>query len=118
MAGLYSNAGKNLMLDALGVAADFISAHTANPGDSGTSEVAGGSYARQPHTWNAASAGSMDNSNAPAIPIPASTTVTHLGLWSASTAGVFYGYITLAASETFGSAGTLNVTDVDLDLNA
>jgi hypothetical protein len=117
MAGLFSNAGKNLMLDTLVAAADYVSAHTASPGDNGANEVNGGSYARQTNTWNAASAGAVDNSNAPVIPIPAGTTVTHLGLWSALTVGTFYGYITLASSQAFSTAGNLTVTDLDLDLN-
>lgn len=95
-----------------------LSAHTADPGDSGINEVVGGSYARQAITFNAAAGGAIDSSNQPAVPIPAATTVTHLGFWSALSAGSFLGGKILSAPETFGSAGTLNLTDADLDLNA
>jgi hypothetical protein len=112
----FTNSGKNAMLDHMASIATHISAHTGAPGESGTSEVTGGSYARQTNTWNAASAGNLDNSNTPAIPIPAATTVTHLGFWSALSAGTFYGWYELPAAEAFGSAGTLNVTDADLSI--
>lgn len=52
MAGLV-NASKNSMLDHLGTLVGFASLHTADPGTSGTSEVAGGApaYARKAITW-------------------------------------------------------------------
>lgn len=110
----YTVTGKNIMLDALTVA--YVSAHTADPGESGTSEVTGGTYARKSITFSAASAGNLDSSNVPVLDIPASTTVTHVGYWSAVTGGNF-----LASSgitnETYSNAGTLTVTDADLDLN-
>lgn len=73
----FTTAGKNQMLDNLGVT--HVSAHTADPGDTGANEVSGGSYARQSITFGAAAAGALDSSNTPVIPIPAGTTVTHLG---------------------------------------
>ena len=113
----YSTAGKNAMLDHLRTLADFVSVHTGNPGDTGASEVSGGSYARGAITFNAASAGSIDSSAQPDINIPSGTTVTHLGFWSAATGGTFYGSGTIA-SETYGSAGVLSVVDANLDLNS
>lgn len=120
----YSTAAKALMLQALrGVnpttPVTHVSAHTAQPNDTGSNEVTGGSYARQAIAFNAPSAGSMDDStNGANIPIPASTTVTHIGFWSAVTSGTFLGYSALSPSESFGAAGTLTLTDADLDLNA
>lgn len=101
-----------------GVAANtWISAHTADPGTSGTSEVAGGSYARQQTTWGAASAGERIGSQV-TIPIPAATAVTHWGLWSASSGGTFKGGFALAGgTESFTNAGSLLHTPT-LDANA
>lgn len=110
----YTNTGKNTMLDALGIT--HISAHTAAPGETGINEVTGGTYARQSLTFSAAAAGTKDSSNVPAIPIPAATTVTHLGYWDALTVGNFLGFTDIA-DETFTNAGTLTVSDVDIDLN-
>lgn len=95
-----STAGKNALLDHLASLADFVSLHTAYPGDSGTSEVTGGSpaYARKAHTWNAAASGNLDNSNAPVFDIPAGTTVGWFGMWSDASAGTFYGSGTLGST--------------------
>ena len=110
----YTVNGKNAMLGALGVT--HVSAHTADPGETGASEVTGGTYARKSITFNAAAAGNLDSSNIPVLDIPAGVTVTHIGYFSALTAGVF-----LASSdivdETYSNAGTLTITDADLDLN-
>lgn len=119
----YSTAAKNLMLNALRgtnptTPITHVSAHTASPGDTGTNEVSGGGYARVAIAFSAPAAGTMDDStNGATITIPAGTTVTHIGFWSASSAGTFLGYADVT-DETFASAGTYTVTDADLDLNA
>lgn len=99
--------GLNDAVNGIATAADRISAHTADPGSTGTSEVTGGSYARQTTVWATAAGGSRVGSQV-AIPIPAGTTVRYWGLWSSG--GVFRGGFALAADEVFGSAGTLNHT--------
>lgn len=111
----YSNAGKNTMLDAFGTAYGYVSAHTADPGDSGTSEVTGGSYARVAITWSAASAGSKSASNSPVLNIPGGTTLAWLGLWSASTAGTFGGGADVT-DEAYGGDGTYTVTSFTLSI--
>jgi hypothetical protein len=115
----YSILGKNAMLNALGALAVFASLHTADPGESGTNEVTGGSpaYARKAITWNAAASGSMDDSNVPVFDVPAATTVSYVGFWSLVTGGVFYGSANVT-DEVFAAQGTYTLTDADLDLNA
>lgn len=103
----YSTSGLNSAADGVAAAADRISAHTANPGGSGASEVAGGSYARQQTTWGAASNGSRVGSQVN-IPIPGGTTVTYWGLWTSG--GVFKGAWALADPEIFSADGTLDHT--------
>lgn len=107
----------NLMLDAFGVAADYVSLHTDVVGSGNTSEVSGGSpaYARKAHTWNAAAAGAMDNSNQPVFDIPAGTTVRRLGFQSDVTAGTYYGDAELT-DEVFAGQGTYTLTDCDITL--
>lgn len=109
MAGLV-NAAKNSMLDNLGSLATFASLHTADPGASGTSEVTGGSpaYARKALTWAAASTSSKSSNVALTFDVPA-LTITHLGYWSASTAGTFYGSRPLDANQVFSTQGTYTV---------
>jgi hypothetical protein len=115
----YTTEGKNLMLNALAAAATHVGLHTAVPSTATPNEVTGGSpaYARKANTWNTASAGAVDNSNAPVFDVPAGTTVTHVGFWSAATSGVCYAYAAVT-NETFGGQGTYTLTDADLDLNA
>jgi len=115
----YSSYGKNAMLNALGALAVFASLHSADPGDTGTNEISGGSpaYARKAITWNGAGSGTMDDSNVPVFDVGAGKTVLYVGLWSLVTGGVFYGSA-LVTSETFGAQGTYTLTDMDLDLNA
>lgn len=117
MAGL-TNAAKAVMLDALAAVAVYASIHTADPSTTGTNEVSGGSpaYARKAITWNATSAGDLDDSNTPTFDIPGVTTITHWGLWSAPTGGTFYGGVALSASETFGGQGTYQLTDADVTI--
>lgn len=92
-----------------------VSLHTGNPGATGASEVAGGSpaYARVAITWATASGGNIDSSNTPTFNVPAGTTVTHVGFWSAATGGTFYGSDAVTA-ETFAGQGTYQVTDADI----
>ncbi len=103
-----SSNGLNAAADGVAAVAVRLSAHTADPGSTGANEVAGGSYARQAVTWGSAAAGSAVGGEV-AVPIPGSTTVTHVGLWNVA-GDTFYGGEALDASESFGSAGTLNHT--------
>lgn len=113
-----TNAAKHVMLDALGAVAVYVSLHTADPSTSGTGEVTGGSpaYARKAITWNAAASGNLDSSNTPVFDVPGSTTISHMGYWSAASGGTFYGGNALSASETFAAQGTYTLTDADVSL--
>lgn len=112
-----NDTAKNLMLNQLAGSAIFVSLHTADPGATGTSEVTGGApaYARKSITWNTAATGNLDSSNQPQFDVPGSTTITHVGYWSASTAGTFYGSSTIT-NETFSAQGTYTLTDADISL--
>lgn len=86
------------------------SAHTADPGTTGTAEVTGGApaYARKPITWLAGSVDGVYTSSPITIDVPAGTTITHIGLWDALTAGTFRDKV--AFSVTFASQGTVTFT--------
>jgi hypothetical protein len=104
----------NAALDGVGTVGGYVSAHSASPGSTGTSELTGGAYARQAVAWSAASAGSKSKTASdPVIPIPAGSTVAYIGLWSALTTGTFYGYWTVT-SETYVGAGTYTVDTATL----
>ncbi len=106
----YVAAGLNAAVNGIASAGTYISAHTADPSTSGANEVVYASAGtRQQTTWGTASNGVRAGSQV-ALAIPASTSVTHWGIWSAATSGSFLGGFALGATETFGSAGTLNHT--------
>lgn len=93
----------------------YVSLHTADPDEDGSgAEVTGGSYVRKAATFAAASAGSKStNATLTWTSMPAAT-VTHIGLWDASTAGNFLGGGALAASKTVGSGDTFEITSGNL----
>lgn len=105
----YSTSGLNSAADGVAAVAEYISAHTANPGSGGTSEVTGGTYARQQTTWGAASNGSRVGTEV-SIPVPGGTTVTYWGLWTAVSGGTFKGAWALSEPEVFSADGTLDHT--------
>jgi hypothetical protein len=99
----------NIMLDAFGTAAAFVSLHTDNPGANGANEVTGGTYARESAAWGAASTGSLQNADPIVFDVPTTTTIKFLGYWSADNAGTFYGSRALDADQTFATAGTYTI---------
>lgn len=116
MATVFSNDGKNSLLDGLAADAAYMSLHTGDPSTTGANEVTGGSpaYARKSVTWAAASAGALTSTNAQVFDVPASTTITYIGLWSALTTGTFYGHVSIT-SEAFAGQGTYTVATGDTD---
>jgi hypothetical protein len=93
----------------------YVALHTADPTDAGSgTEVSGGSYARvavsrATGSWGAPAdnAGAQQTSNSAAITFPAPTanwgTVTHIGLWDASTAGNLLASAALTTSRTINN---------------
>lgn len=95
---MFTDACRNLMLDAAGVT--HISAHTAYSA-TGTSEVTGGSpaYARRAITYAAAATAAKASSSSPTFDIPTGTTVRWVGRWTAITGGTFLGMEANGGSE-------------------
>jgi hypothetical protein len=91
----------------------YISLHTADPGATGASEVSGGSYARVTVSttggWSSPTSGGLTD-NAGTITFPTATadwgTVTHVGIWDASSAGNFIQGGALSASKAVYSGDT------------
>lgn len=92
----------------------YVSLHTADPGNTGASEVAGGSYARQLTGFGApaddsgvraiTNAADVDFTGMPAV------TVTHFAVWDAATAGNPLYKEALAASRTTLAGDTIRFT--------
>lgn len=107
-------AGYNALLSGgLSNVAVWASLHTGDPGTTGVNEATGGSpaYARKAITWAAVSAGQITTATtAQLFDVPAGT-YYHIGLWSASTVGTFYGYFPVGGfaavdATAVGSTGT------------
>jgi len=104
-----------------GEAAVYVALFTADDGlEAGTitSEVSGGSYARQLAGLSASSDGT--SSNASDITFPTATanwgTVTHIALIDAATAGNVIMYSALDASKTVNDGDTFKINAGDLDV--
>lgn len=94
----FITAVKNTMLDAIVIT--HASLHSANPGDTGASELTGGSYARKAITMSAATGASRSLAAAVDFDVPAST-VAFVGFWNNST---YLGYDDVV-SEVYAAPG-------------
>jgi hypothetical protein len=102
--------GRNYMLDQLGTQLTYVALYTDN---GATTEVTGGSYARQSITWSAASAGSKAISNQPVFQVPAGTTVRAVGFMTAVSGGTQYAMYDVV-DEAFAANGTYTITSASI----
>jgi len=71
----------------------YLSLHSATPGQTGTSEISGGSYARQSITFGSASGGSEASTNSQTftnLPVE-SGGIGYFGIWDSATSGNYKG---------------------------
>jgi hypothetical protein len=96
-----------------------LSTGSFNDDNSGT-ELSGSGYARQSIAFNAASSGTADNSGA--VDFPAATgswgTVSHFGLFDASTSGNLLIHGALTASKAVATGDILRIAAGDMDITA
>lgn len=86
--------------------------HTAQPDATGSNASAA---ARQAITWVTAANGDMIATVDLAFTGgAASGAATHVGFWSALTAGTFYGWLPLTGDQTFNAAGEYTVTAITI----
>lgn len=100
---------RNGSLDGGSALGAYISLHTADPGTTGASEVVGGTYARVQTTWGTSTNGAKTGSQV-TLNIPASTTITHWGCWTAASAGTYLAGGLLSSASAYTAAGTYNIT--------
>lgn len=94
----------------------YVSLHTADPGETGASECSGGSYARQACAFDAPASKATSNSADESFTNMPACTVTHAGLWDASSAGTFLWGGALTASKVVNSGDTFKLPAGDLDV--
>jgi len=99
----------------------YVSLHTADPTDAGTgTEVSGTNYARvQVTAWDSPASRATANTNAITFSAAGSSwgTVTHVGIWDASSAGNLLFYGALTASKSVASGTTFSIAAGDLDIS-
>ena len=99
----------------------YLSLHTANPADdAGGAEVStsGSAYVRKAIAFSAASSGSASNSGAVEFDAATSSwgTITHIGIWDASSAGnlLFYGALDASKAIATGDIFKVNASGVTI----
>lgn len=88
----------------------YLALHTADPTDAGSgAEVSGNGYSRQAITFAAASNGSASSNTAEEFTASGGAfgTITHFGIWDASTSGNLLYHGALTASKTIADGDTL-----------
>lgn len=105
-----------------------VSLHTADPGDTGANEVTGGNYARIAVAnagWTKTTGGTASATNVADITYPSTGTVTwsapggvtHVGIWSASTAGNFLYGGALSSAKVVASGDVFKFTAGNLTIS-
>jgi hypothetical protein len=87
-----STTAKNQALDGLSTPSNvlaYVGLSTGDPGVTGANEAAGGGYARQACTWNAASGGTRTNSSALTFATDNIDVISHFFTSTAVTAGTY-----------------------------
>jgi hypothetical protein len=96
----------------------YASMHTADPGVTGANEFAGGSYARSGALSFATAASRACSTDAAKNDgVASAQTATHMGLWTAASAGTFVWGGKLATDRTFTDGQNFEIASGDIDLN-
>jgi hypothetical protein len=99
----------------------YVALHTADPTDAGTgTEVTGTGYTRvQVTAWDAAASRATQNTNAIAWSSAGSNwgTVSHIGIWDASSTGNLLFYGSLTTNKWVDSGVTFSIAAGDLDVS-
>lgn len=98
------------------IATPFVKLYIGDPGASGASNAANATT-RNAITWNAASGGSMTLATLSAFTGTTSETITHIGIWDASTAGNFIESWALTSSVPIILGSSLTFSAVTLSFS-
>lgn len=100
----------------------YVALFTAAPNDAGGgTEVSGNGYARQSMAFSDASSGSISNSGSVEFPTATGSqgTITHMGLFDASSSGnlLAYGALTASKAVDSGDVFRFNASSVTISLD-
>lgn len=104
-------------------AAVYLSLHTANPADDASGaevSTSGSAYVRKAIAFSASSSGSASNSGAVEFDTATASwgTITHIGIWDASSSGNLLFYGALDASKAIASGDVFKVNASGITLTA
>lgn len=94
----------------------WVKLHTADPGAAGATAAAVGDATRKQATMAAAAGGSKASSASvgPWTNGGTSETLSHISIWSASTAGTFNASAALSSSQAWASTNTFTLTSLTI----
>lgn len=94
----------------------FVKLHTADPGAAGATAAAAGDTTRKAATMATASGGSkaMTGTAGPWTNVSTTETISHISLWTASTAGTFNASAALTASQAWVNTNTFTLTSLSI----
>lgn len=97
----------------------YVKLHTADPGPAGTTAAAAGDTTRKQATMANASGGSKAMSSMSGSWTNGGTneTVSHISLWTASTAGTFNASAALSASKNWNTSDTLSLSSLSISVS-
>jgi hypothetical protein len=101
------------------VAGTFVQLHTGDPGAAGTANISVGSTTRNSGVLSSSSSGSALSLGTPPSAWTnggTSETLTHISVWTASTAGTFLYSIALTASKAWASADQFTLATLGVSL--
>lgn len=102
------------------VAGSFVQLHTGDPGAAGTSNVSVGSATRNSFIFSSSSSGSALSLGTPPSAWTnggTSETLTHISVWTASSAGTLLFTVALTASKAWASADTFTLASLGASLS-
>jgi hypothetical protein len=97
----------------------FVQLHVGDPGAAGTSNISAGSTTRNSFVFSSSSSGSaLSLGTAPSAWTNGGTseTLTHISVWTASTAGTFLFSVALTASKAWASADSFSLSTLGVSL--
>lgn len=94
----------------------YVKLHTADPGSAGTTGAAAGSTTRVQATMASASGGSkaMTSMASSWTNGGTSETLSHISLWTASSAGTFQGSAALSSTQAWANTNTFSLTSLTI----
>ena len=99
----------------------YVSLHSSDPGATGAGEITAGvnTYARQTATaaFKTANAKAVDSTADLTWTNMPSVTVSHVGIWTAETAGTFLGGGALSASKAVSAGDTFKIASGSFDVS-